>query len=736
MIRLRWLLLPAVLVACSKIDDQPASTPNPQLTVLELSTEAFTASVGTSTPLFATGSDRVGHAVACPIAITWSSAVPAVATVSATGVVTGVAPGSAVITATCLVDGTAVTASATATIQAVAVASIEITGAPTSPLVPSATVPLATTIKDASGAVLAGSSYVVSWSSSVPAVATVSAAGVVAAVSAGSTTITARIGTLESNVGVSVVNGAVIGAAGGSLTSPDGNVTFTFPAGALAQPVPFAFVTATGAPTNPYLLGTPYALSPAATPLLMPVMVSLHYDPAKEPVGTPEGTNSLGVVSGGSWSTASGSSVDVNAHIVQASLQALSAFVSTMVGAAWLTSDDYYEGDLGTFSGYLPSAQMCVGEYYFQQVAGMGQGYTVASSKPAVVSASGFLSGYAIISGLSPGSATVKLTAAGVTSVTQVSVAGCSQPIGMFFTAYSGTNDNIAEFQSGLVGALPITATNNANAVAAGVAASTGGGPSGSGSLRQTTDNTPVAYHLTNGATYTEQIYWSGVSGVATAVVPPANSSNFAGAFVDHGPFLFAPNVGGVSEVWGVPLGGNAATKLTNLGGTVTYVATSPDGSMYFDWHPNTIGVPAHIFRLSVPTIGGTVPTSGQVQVSPTTAGAGETQPAVSQNGRLVAYAMGDAALTYSRVMVQNVSQPGSAPTLISPATGFAYVPAFCGNGTVYFAYSSSFSGQDTLMKWNPATATSVAVAALAGTGIANLAVARTDGDGGRHICP
>ncbi len=116
--------------------------------------------------------------------VTWASSVPAVATVSATGLVTGVAAGTSTITATS--EGKSGTASVTVT--AVPVASVSVSPASSS-LVVGQTVQLSVTTKDSAGNVLTGRT--ITWASNSTTVATVSASGMVTAKAAGSATVTA-----------------------------------------------------------------------------------------------------------------------------------------------------------------------------------------------------------------------------------------------------------------------------------------------------------------------------------------------------------------------------------------------------------------------------------------------------------------------------------------------------------------------------------------------------------------
>src|SRR5438876_4703772 len=132
----------------------------------------------TAIPQDASGSPLPGRPV------TWASSFPAVATVSATGLVTSLAAGVATITATS--EGKSGTAAVTVT--TVPVASLTVSPA-TANLQAGATAQLTATPKDASGNPLSG--RVVTWSSDTPGVATVSSSGLLTATAAGSATITA-----------------------------------------------------------------------------------------------------------------------------------------------------------------------------------------------------------------------------------------------------------------------------------------------------------------------------------------------------------------------------------------------------------------------------------------------------------------------------------------------------------------------------------------------------------------
>lgn len=116
--------------------------------------------------------------------VTWTSGAPGIATVSSSGEVSAVSPGTAVIAATA--DG--VSGLATVTVQPRAIATVTIT-----PVGPETTVAqqaqLTATLRDASNAIL--TQRLITWSSSNEAVAFVSSNGLVVGVGAGSAVITA-----------------------------------------------------------------------------------------------------------------------------------------------------------------------------------------------------------------------------------------------------------------------------------------------------------------------------------------------------------------------------------------------------------------------------------------------------------------------------------------------------------------------------------------------------------------
>jgi len=172
-------------------------TPVPVASV-SVSPASANVTAGQTVQLTATPRDAGGNALSGRV-VTWGSSNTAVATVNGSGLVTGVAAGSATITATS--EGQSGSAAASVTQTPVPVASVNVSPASTSVTV-GQTVQLTATPRDAGGNALTG--RVVTWGSSNTAVATVNGSGLVTGVAAGSATITATSEGQSGSAAVSV----------------------------------------------------------------------------------------------------------------------------------------------------------------------------------------------------------------------------------------------------------------------------------------------------------------------------------------------------------------------------------------------------------------------------------------------------------------------------------------------------------------------------------------------------
>jgi uncharacterized protein YjdB len=140
--------------------------------------------------------DANGHAVTGK-AFTWQSSDEGVATVSTSGLVTAVANGAAVVTAT--TDGVSGNADVTVSQE---VAAVTVTPAATTITALGETVQLAAMAQDGNGNAVAGKTF--TWASSDVDIATVSNSGMVTAVASGAAVVTAATGGMSGNAQVMV----------------------------------------------------------------------------------------------------------------------------------------------------------------------------------------------------------------------------------------------------------------------------------------------------------------------------------------------------------------------------------------------------------------------------------------------------------------------------------------------------------------------------------------------------
>ncbi|MEN9509963.1 MAG: hypothetical protein RLZZ621_2526, partial [Gemmatimonadota bacterium] len=196
----RWhvLLLPLLVLASACGGGGTDTTPNTPTTpttptppapaavaTVDVTPASPSLTVGATQQLTATPKDGNGNTLSGRTT-SWSIASAAIATVSTTGLVTAVAPGTTTATAT--IDGKSGTA--TITVTPVPVATVAVAPSSASIYVGSTTT-LSASARDASGATLTGRA--VTWSSSATSIATVSTTGVVTGVAAGTATITATV---------------------------------------------------------------------------------------------------------------------------------------------------------------------------------------------------------------------------------------------------------------------------------------------------------------------------------------------------------------------------------------------------------------------------------------------------------------------------------------------------------------------------------------------------------------
>ena len=205
-----------------------AAPPAPVATVV-VTPENPSVIAGQTVQLTATMRDAGGNLLTGRT-VEWASANSAVATVSAGGLVTGVAPGAVTITATS--EGKPGTAQVTVT--PVPVASVAVSP-PTAGVLVGGTVQLTAAPKDAAGNALTGRA--VSWTTSNAAIATVGQTGVVTGVAVGSATITATSEGKSGTAEISVTAPPSQIAAGSIVYIKAGNVWLSDASGAIRRQV-------------------------------------------------------------------------------------------------------------------------------------------------------------------------------------------------------------------------------------------------------------------------------------------------------------------------------------------------------------------------------------------------------------------------------------------------------------------------------------------------------------------
>ena len=213
----------------------------PVATSIDIVPDSASVPLNATAKLTATVKDQLGVALKTQPSITWSSVQPALASVTAAGVVTGLAVGTATVKAT----AGSLVASAPIKVTQVPVASVTVTPAPATVAVDD-TLALAAKAYDASGNVLTGSTF--SYTTSDPTVADVSPKGAVIGLKAGTVNVTVTSGgkskvdvvtvsaPFVANVAVTLANTALNP---GQTTA--GSVTVTSSKGAIITGLPVSW---------------------------------------------------------------------------------------------------------------------------------------------------------------------------------------------------------------------------------------------------------------------------------------------------------------------------------------------------------------------------------------------------------------------------------------------------------------------------------------------------------------
>jgi len=179
----------ALVIGCSV--SSSGTTPS-TLASIAITPASSSVASGATDQFTAVGKDGAGNTIS-GLTFTWASSATSVATISSSGVATGVLAGTTSITAS---SGGITSSAVTLTTTPGALASIAITPASSS-VASGATDQFTATGKDGAGNALSGLTY--TWESSATNVATIGSSGLATAVAAGATSITASSGGVTSS---------------------------------------------------------------------------------------------------------------------------------------------------------------------------------------------------------------------------------------------------------------------------------------------------------------------------------------------------------------------------------------------------------------------------------------------------------------------------------------------------------------------------------------------------------
>ncbi len=282
-------------------------------------------------------------------------------------------------------------------------------------LVPQQATQLTATPKDAAGNPLSGRA--VTWSSSASTIASVNA-GLVTAAAVGSATITATSEGRSAQATITVQDGGLASAGGGTINAAGGAVSLTLPAQAVSGPLALTVAPAANPPAG-VIAGTAFEFGPSGTQFAQPVTLKIQYDAAQVPPGADPTLFRIHLLNGSTWEAVPGSTVDVATRTVTATITHFSAYA---VAQAPVPVTSLELSPLGDFS-------LAVGSTYSLSATPKdAAGHTLSNAVTWSSSATTIASVNAgVVTGIAPGSSVISASSGGVSAQVVVTVTAAVQ---------------------------------------------------------------------------------------------------------------------------------------------------------------------------------------------------------------------------------------------------------------------------------------------------------------------
>jgi hypothetical protein len=328
--------------------------------------------------------------------------------------------------------------------EPVKVASVSVTGTPSSPLLTGSTVQLTATPLTAGGMPM--SNQTITWSSGDTTIAKVAASGMVTAVGTGPVTITAAVGQVTGTAELDVRAGGPLGPEGGTLTVLDGAATIVFPPQALAQTLTLLVRPVQSPPASARMVaGTAYEVGPTTLYPQLRGTLTLRYDAARVPAGVQPASLQLYMLLGQIWSPVRGSTVDVASRTVTGPLDRPGTYAVLGTPAERLVMEgELVDGTL--YVGRSGSLKATLFDVYGDTLRGRAVSWT--SSDPARVTVSATAGGAGLLTALGTGTATITAEVDGRSTSTMVT--GLARPVaawnhGADWTTFQGNARHTGE---------------------------------------------------------------------------------------------------------------------------------------------------------------------------------------------------------------------------------------------------------------------------------------------------